>query len=68
MSEQGKRNGTLYTFATIGARTERGGYITHASSGLVICGFRAALVHCVIEKAPYLVFNETHGKDELNHA
>ncbi|MEX3982533.1 LysR family transcriptional regulator [Paraburkholderia sp. EG287A] len=26
------------------------------------------LVHCVIEKAPELVFNETHGKDELDHA
>ncbi|CAD6560412.1 hypothetical protein LMG27952_07115 [Paraburkholderia hiiakae] len=44
MSDQEKRRGTMYVFATIGARTERGGYITKAKSGLVICDLRAALV------------------------
>ncbi|MFT0172784.1 PAAR domain-containing protein [Paraburkholderia mimosarum] len=48
MSEQEKHKGTLYPFATIGARTERGGYITRASSGLVICGFRVALVGDIV--------------------
>lgn len=28
----------------------------------------ALLVHCVIEKAPSVVFNEMHGKDELDCA
>lgn len=27
-----------------------------------------SLVHCVIEKAPGLVFNEMHGKDEPDRA
>ncbi|GFZ97889.1 PAAR domain-containing protein [Dyella caseinilytica] len=40
--------GTMYAFATIGARTERGGYVTRTSSKLSILGFRAALVGDVV--------------------
>lgn len=48
MSNQKERKGTLYAFATLGARTERGGYITKATSGLVICDLRAALVGDIV--------------------
>jgi hypothetical protein len=48
MSNQEKRKGTMYAFATIGARTERGGCVTKATSGLVICNLRAALVGDVV--------------------
>lgn len=48
MSNQERRKGTMYAFATIGARTERGGYVTSAKSGLTICNLRAALVGDVV--------------------
>lgn len=48
MSDQHERKGTTYAFATIGARTERGGYVTRASSELEICGLMAALVGDVV--------------------
>ncbi|MGF6568595.1 putative Zn-binding protein involved in type VI secretion [Paraburkholderia sp. GAS333] len=48
MLEQEKVRGTMYAFATLGARTERGGYLTHATSGLVICGLRAACVGDIV--------------------
>ena len=48
MSDQKRCKGTLYAFATVGARTERGGYITKATSGLVICDLRAALVGDIV--------------------
>lgn len=48
MSEKQARKGTLYAIATIGARTERGGYLTSATSGLVICNLRAALVGNIV--------------------
>lgn len=48
MSDQEQRKGTTYAFATIGARTERGGYVTHATSGLSICGLRAARVGDIV--------------------
>lgn len=48
MSIKQERKGTLYAIATIGARTERGGYITSATSGLTICNFRAALVGDIV--------------------
>ena len=48
MSDRQEGKGTTYAFATIGARTERGGYLTYASSGLVICGLRAALVGDIV--------------------
>lgn len=48
MSNQEERKGTMYAFATLGARTERGGYLTHATSGLVICGLRAARVGDIV--------------------
>lgn len=48
MPDQQKHKGTLYAFATIGARTERGGYVTKASSGLFICNLRAALVGDIV--------------------
>jgi hypothetical protein len=48
MSEKQERKGTMYAFATIGARTERGGYVTSATSGLVICNLRAALVEDIV--------------------
>ncbi|CAG4913211.1 PAAR domain-containing protein [Paraburkholderia gardini] len=46
--EQQKREGTTYAFATVGARTERGGYVTHATSGLSICGLYVARVGDVV--------------------
>jgi uncharacterized Zn-binding protein involved in type VI secretion len=48
MSEKQQRKGTMYAFATIGARTERGGYVTSATSGLTICNLRAALVGDIV--------------------
>ncbi|WP_183081435.1 PAAR domain-containing protein [Paraburkholderia fungorum] len=48
MSGKQEHKGTTYALATIGARTERGGYVTYASSGLVICGLRVALVGDVV--------------------
>lgn len=48
MSDQKKRKGIMLAFATIGARTEGGGYITDATSGLVIAGFRVALVGDIV--------------------
>jgi uncharacterized Zn-binding protein involved in type VI secretion len=51
MSEQGKRKGILYAIATIGARTERGGYVTHATSGLTIRNLRAARVGDIVTYA-----------------
>jgi hypothetical protein len=48
MSNQRERTGTRYAIATIGARTERGGYITGATSGLTICNLRAALVGDIV--------------------
>jgi uncharacterized Zn-binding protein involved in type VI secretion len=41
---QEERKGTTYAFATLAARTERGGYVTRATGGLSICGLRVALV------------------------
>lgn len=38
----------MYAFATLGARTERGGYLTHATSGLSICGLTVARVGDVV--------------------
>jgi uncharacterized Zn-binding protein involved in type VI secretion len=46
--EQQTRKGTMYAFATLGARTERGGYVTRATSGLSICGLHAARVGDVV--------------------
>jgi hypothetical protein len=51
MSDQKERKGTLYAFATIGARTARGGCITHVSSELTICHLRAALVGDIVTYA-----------------
>jgi hypothetical protein len=48
MSEKKERKGTLYAIATSGARTERGGYVTGATSGLTICNLRAALVGDIV--------------------
>jgi uncharacterized Zn-binding protein involved in type VI secretion len=48
MLEQRQCKGTMHAFATLGARTERGGYLTHATSGLVICGLRAARVGDIV--------------------
>jgi uncharacterized Zn-binding protein involved in type VI secretion len=42
MSEQ-ERKGKFYPFATIGARTERGGRIT-SGSGVKVCGLAIACV------------------------
>jgi len=36
--------GTMYTFATLGARTERGGYVTQATSRISINNLDVALV------------------------
>lgn len=48
MSEQEQRKGVMYAFATLGARTERGGYVTRATCGMVICGLRVALVGDIV--------------------
>ncbi|HKT99234.1 MAG TPA: hypothetical protein VJS30_22330 [Paraburkholderia sp.] len=48
MSEKRARKGTLYAISTIGARTGHGGYLTGATSGLVICNLRAALVGNIV--------------------
>ncbi|MBT2789162.1 PAAR domain-containing protein [Paraburkholderia strydomiana] len=47
MSEQQERNGKLYPFATIGARTERGGCVT-SGSVLQICGLPVACVGDIV--------------------
>ncbi|WP_343665217.1 PAAR domain-containing protein [Paraburkholderia tropica] len=48
MSDQQKRKGKYHAIATIGARTERGGYVTDATSGLVIRNLRAARVGDIV--------------------
>lgn len=48
MSDQQNRKGAMYAFATLGARTERGGYVTRATSGLSICGLTVARVGDVV--------------------
>jgi uncharacterized Zn-binding protein involved in type VI secretion len=48
MPEQEQRKGTIYAFATIGARTERGGYVTRATSGLSQCNLKVARVGDVV--------------------
>lgn len=48
MSGKEERKGTNYAIATIGARTERGGYITSATSGLIIRSLQAALVGDIV--------------------
>ena len=48
MSDQQERKGTMYAFATMGARTGRGGYVTHATGKGSICGLRIALVGDVV--------------------
>jgi len=48
MSNQQERKGTLHAIATIGAQTKRGGYVTSATSGLMICNLRAALVGDIV--------------------
>jgi hypothetical protein len=45
---QDERKGTMYSLATLGARTERGGYVTRATLGQVICGLRVARVSDVV--------------------
>lgn len=47
MSDKPERNGRLYPFATIGARTERGGCVTSGSE-LRICGLPVACVGDVV--------------------
>jgi uncharacterized Zn-binding protein involved in type VI secretion len=48
MSDRREREGTRYAFATIGARTGRGGYVTCASSERVIGGLQVALVGDIV--------------------
>lgn len=48
MSELEQRKGATYAFATIGARTERGGYVTRATSRMSICGLAVARVGDVV--------------------
>lgn len=48
MLDQQERKGTTYAFATIGARTENGGYVTSATSGVLICNLRVALVGDIV--------------------
>lgn len=48
MSGLEKRIGTMYAFATLGARTERGGYVTKATSRMSICGFAVARVGDIV--------------------
>lgn len=40
--------GTRYAFATLGARTERGGYVTCATSRMSICGLAVARVGDIV--------------------
>ncbi|MFB9125528.1 PAAR domain-containing protein [Paraburkholderia dipogonis] len=54
MSEQQERNGRLYPFATIGARTERSGCVT-GGRVLPICGL---LVACIGDIVTYSGFSE----------
>jgi uncharacterized Zn-binding protein involved in type VI secretion len=48
MSNQEQHKGKMYAFATLGARTERGGYVTRATSGLSICSLNVARVGDVV--------------------
>lgn len=48
MSNQIQRKGVYHSFATIGARTERGGCVTHARSELCISHLRVALVGDIV--------------------
>jgi uncharacterized Zn-binding protein involved in type VI secretion len=48
MSDQQHLKGTMYAFATLGARTERGGYVTSATTGLSICNLEVAGVGDVV--------------------
>jgi len=48
MSDQEQRRGTMYAFATLGARTDRGGYVTRASGRLSICGLHVATVGDIV--------------------
>lgn len=48
MSNLENRNGTMYAFATIGARTARGGYVTHATTALAISNLRVAGVGDIV--------------------
>lgn len=48
MSDQEQRKGSIYAFATIGAHTERGGYVTRATSGLSQCNLMVARVGDVV--------------------
>ncbi len=50
MSEQDKRKGKRYVFATVGALTERGGRVTSGGGGK-ICGLRIARVADVVTYA-----------------
>jgi uncharacterized Zn-binding protein involved in type VI secretion len=47
MSEKQERKGTSYAFATVGARTERGGVMTNGT-GFKICGLAVAAVGCIV--------------------
>ncbi|MDR3095822.1 MAG: hypothetical protein LBV73_01965 [Paraburkholderia sp.] len=38
MSEQEKRQGAIYAFVTIGARTERGGYYPNGTTARIVSG------------------------------
>lgn len=48
MSNQEQHKGTTYTFATIGARTECGGYMTSATSGTPIHGLNISRVGDIV--------------------
>ncbi|MFX1767222.1 hypothetical protein PWP93_32505 [Paraburkholderia sp. A1RI-2L] len=43
MSDQEKGESITYAFATIGARTARGGYVTRATGSMSICGLHIDL-------------------------
>ncbi|MFC0402524.1 PAAR domain-containing protein [Paraburkholderia rhizosphaerae] len=47
MSEQRQRKGAFYPFATIGARTERGGRVT-SGAGVKVCGLPVACVGHIV--------------------
>ncbi|WP_322012877.1 PAAR domain-containing protein [Paraburkholderia sp. J12] len=48
MSDQHECKGTIYALATIGSCTECGSHVTHATSGWVIAGLRAARVGDIV--------------------
>lgn len=48
MSELQQVQGTRYAFATLGARTERGGYVTRTTSRMSICGLAVARVGDIV--------------------